>query len=360
MKKQLLALAMLIPLSCFAIKPDQMVAHDASELPVIGTLAPDASKRYSRLPDAIADTIRPELRNLGFHSAGLAIRFKSDAEAIGARWRALNKFNMNHMTATGIRGVDLYVLQDDSTWTTVGSGRPAFNDHVTSALIMPDMTRQMREYMLYLPLYDGVDSVFILTDSLARVEAPSIDLPRCGKPVVMYGTSILQGGCASRPGMVHTSILERMLNREVVNLGFSGNAKLDPEIAHLMADSDAAMFIIDALPNCTADMLIERLENFYNILRRKHPSTPILFVESPMFPAARHSTEVVATLTHKNEVLRGIYSRLALNDPALYLMEASQVLSNPEATVDNYHYTDMGFTEFARNTYNIIQPLLNE
>lgn len=307
----------------------------------------------------MADTVRDDLRNLGYHSAGLAIRFRSDAEAIGAKWRALNLFNMNHMTPTGIRGVDLYVLQDDSTWTTVGAGRPALKDRVSRSLIMPDMPRKMREYMLYLPLYDGVDSVYILTDSAAVVENPVIDLPRRGHPVVMYGSSILQGGCASRPGMVHTSILGRMLNREVVNLGFSGNAFLDPAMAHLMAGCDASAYVLDTLPNCTSARLKERLEAFYRILREKRPDTPILFVESPMFPASRFSTEVFATLTEKNRVYREIYDRLALSDPNIYYMEADKVLSNPEATVDNYHYTDTGFADFATETYKIIFPLIH-
>lgn len=360
--KRLIPLLMLmgVNLSAYAIKASEMTAHDASAFPVIGTLAPDASKAYSRLPDAMADTVRPELRDLGYNSAGLAIRFRSDAEAIGAQWRSLKMFNMNHMTPTGIRGVDLYVLQDDSTWTTVGSGRPAMREHTTRSLIMPDMPRRMREYMLYLPLYDGVDSVYILTDSAAVVEAPAVDLPRRGRPVVMYGSSILQGGCASRPGMVHTSILGRMLNRDVVNLGFSGNARLDPAVAELMASADASVYVLDELPNCTAEMLEERLEPFYRTLRRSHPVTPIIFVESPMFPASRFSTEVFETLTHKNEVHRAIFERLRAEDPNIYYMTAEEVLSDPEATVDNYHFTDTGFAGFARSTYRIVAPLIGE
>ena len=359
MKQLLLLLTLVCPFFADAIKLDDMVAHDLSTYPVIGTLAPDARKAYSRLPDAIADTVRAEVRELGYHSAGLAIRFRSDASDLGARWRALNKFSMNHMTPTGIRGVDLYVLGSDSTWTTVGAGRPSLNHHTSSSKIIADMPRQMREYMLYLPLYDGVDSVYILTDSAAVVEAPAVDLPRRGRPVVMYGSSILQGGCASRPGMVHTSILGRMLNHEVVNLGFSGNARLDSFIARLMADADASVYVLDTLPNCTSDMLRERLEAFYNILRQSHPATPIVFVESPMFPAARLSTEVFQTLTEKNRVHREIFERLAADDPNIYYMTASDVLSDPEATVDNYHFTDTGFAAFARASYNIIAPLLN-
>lgn len=362
MKKTLIcaALAALASLPCQAIKTSEMVAHDISGMPVLGTLAPDASKAYSRLPDSLEQAVRPDLWALGLNSAGLSIRFRSDATDIGASWKALNKFSMNHMTPTGIRGMDLYVLEPDSGWTTVASARPSMSSHNSKSLIMDNMPRRMREYMLYLPLYDGVDSIYILTDSAAVVQAPAVDLPRREKPIVMYGTSILQGGCATRPGMVHTSILERMFNREVINLGFSGNARLDYEIARLMASADASLYVLDTLPNCSAELLEERLENFVKILRESRPDTPILFVESPMFPAHRFSTEVHETLTHKNLVLREIYDRIAAGDPNVHYMTSDRVLSDPEATVDNYHLTDLGFVQFARSMQPVVAGIIGE
>lgn len=359
--KQLIAAVILLTLTfgARALKVADMVAHDISTCPVIGTLAPDASKAYSRLPDYMADSVRKEIIDLGKHSAGLAIRFRSDATHIGARWTALNRFNMNHMTPTGIRGVDLYMLDDTLGWTTVGAGRPAQNEHKSSSLIMSDIPRSMREYMLYLPLYDGVDSVYILTDSAAIVDLPQVALPSREGPIVMYGTSILQGGCASRPGMAHTSVVERILNREVINLGFSGNARLEPEMARFMATAPASAFVIDALPNCTADILDERLETFIAIIRASHPTTPVLLVESPMFPASRHSTEVFETVSHKNNVLRSIFEELSANDPNLHYMTADEVLTDPEATVDNYHFTDTGFMSFGISTANRLRSLIS-
>ena len=106
-------------------------------------------------------------------------------------------------------------------------------------------------------------------------------------PLFFHGTSILQGGCASRPGMAHTNILERWLNRECINLGFSGNALLDLEIAELIATVDASMFVLDFLPNATVEQMKERAEKFYSIVRSKHPDTPILFVEDPIFTHSR-------------------------------------------------------------------------
>lgn len=359
MKKLILAIvfAAAAAIPCSAVKASELKPHDARILPVIGRVAGCDSSRYFRFPNLLLDTVRTELADLARNSAGLALRFRSDASDIGARWKSLNCFNMNHMTPTGIRGVDLYVMLPDSSWTTVGAGRPLLSDRNTSAVIMTDMEPKMREYMLYLPLYDGVDSIYILTDSAACVLPPATCLPRSEKPVVVYGTSIVQGGCASRPGMVHTSILSRMLNREVINLGFSGNARLDPAVAQLMAETDAGVFVVDPLPNCTSAMLTDRLEAFCAILRRRHPSTPIILVESPMFPSARHSREVHTTLTEKNITLRSIFDRLRASDPHIYYMTTDKVLADPEATVDNYHFTDAGFDFFAHKLFDIINNL---
>ncbi len=315
--------------------------------PVFGTLAPDAEKKYSRLPDGLRDSIRKDLWDLGLHSAGLSIRFSSDTKNIKLRWKSLNKFNMNHMTPTGIRGLDLYVMLPDSSWTTLGAARPSLSKRHSTSTVAADMKREMREYMLFLSLYDGVDSIYIGVDSAAVVEMPAVDLPR-RRPVVMYGTSILQGGCASRPGMAHTNILQRLLNREVVNLGFSGNARLDPEIADLMASADASVYVIDCLPNCTGKILEERLIPFYRRIRAVRPDTPIMFVESPMFPVSRFSTEVDSTLTAKNATFRRLFNEIAAADPAVEYFEAKDILGgDPEATVDNYHFTDTGFANFA-------------
>ena len=112
--------AVLIALTAHAAKTDELIWHSADSLPLLGTLAPDASKAYSRLPDSLQNRVRKEVWDLGLNSAGLAIRFRSDASAIGFKWKALNRFNMNHMTPTGIRGMDLYALDDDgTTWQSV-------------------------------------------------------------------------------------------------------------------------------------------------------------------------------------------------------------------------------------------------
>jgi lysophospholipase L1-like esterase len=220
------------------------------------------------------------------------------------------------------------------------------------------MERKMREYLLYMPLYDGIDSLYIGVDSAAVIEMPKVDLPRREKPIVVYGTSITQGACASRPGMAYTNILEREMNREFYNFGFSGNGQLDMEVAPLLASVDAGLYIFDCLPNNTAPQLKERLEPFYRYLREKRPDVPILFIESPLFPIMRFNEGTAKAINEKNEVLKEFYKKLKKEGAKnIYYMEAEEIMGgNTEFTVDNYHFTDLGFRYFADK----LKPLIKK
>ena len=224
--------------------------YDAATLPLYGKARQDTKELYERLPAEFEGRSRDAVWYLGRNSAGLYVRFSSNASAIWLRWSAKFGNHMNHQTLTGTRGLDLYVLTDKGEWRFMASGRPTLDSKDCEQKVIGAMEPKWREYMLYLPLYDGLTKLEIGVDREAVVEAPKVDLPRCDKPIVMYGTSILQGGCANRPGMAHTSILSRRFNREVINLGFSGNALLDLEIAELMASvEDPAIYVFDYVPN---------------------------------------------------------------------------------------------------------------
>ncbi|MDO5395832.1 MAG: SGNH/GDSL hydrolase family protein [Bacteroidales bacterium] len=363
MKVRLLSTFVAACMTCsvMAIKTDDLKWHSMKDFPLYGTVAKNQSVNYVRVPDSLKKNMRPELYDLATNTAGMYIRFASDASAIGAKWKATKKFDMNHMTATGIRGLDLYTMLDDGTWTTVSSARPSFFRHNTTTMVMTDMTPRMREYMLYLPLYDGVDSIYIGVDSMATVCMPSLDSPVAANPIIMYGTSILQGGCASRSGMVHTSIIGRKLNRQVINLGFSGNARLDLDIAGLIADTPASVIVVDPLPNLKTPELVERMPAFIAAIRSKQPSTPILLVESPIFPLMRFNEETLQTITEKNKALQKIYDDLvSAGDANIHYFKGEDVLGDcVEGTVDNYHLTDLGFTHFADALSPVISALIN-
>lgn len=346
MKKMMFLLMVAMGLSGYAGEP---VYHDAREFVITGSVVSDAENPYQRLPEAMKDSVRGELWELGGNTAGMSVRFLSNTTSIKVKWKSVMKRRMNHMTPTGIRGLDIYVMNDDSTWTFMNSVRPNINNHKSEYSVVTGMDAKDREYMMYLPLYDGVDSLYIGVDSASIIARPAINLPCRQKPIVMYGTSILQGGCATRAGMAHTNILQRELNREVINLGFSGNARLDLPIAELMGSIDAGLYVIDALPNNTTENLKKNIDVFYRTLRKANPSVPILFIESPYFPIMRFSKDVEMALREKNQALRDYFDRLVSEgEQEIYYMNGEDVLGDDvEGTVDNYHFTDKAFRYFA-------------
>lgn len=343
----------------FAEQPSvELEYYDAAQFKVIGLATTASSNPYYRLPDSLEGKVRDELWELGRNNAGVAVRFRTDASDIGVRWMVWMKRWMNHMTATGIRGLDLYCLSD-SGWRFVDSAKPGSSSSSKTKFVS-GLSAEMREYMLYLPLYDGVDSLEIGVNRGAVITAAEVDLPSTFKPVVWYGTSIVQGGCASRPGMAATNILSRRLNREVINLGFSGNGRLDAEVAEVMASVDAGLYIIDALPNVTADQLRQNMERFYDILRHAHPDTPILLVENPPFPHMAYNISAREKIEEKNRILYDFYEQfLQRGDENIYFLRSAGMLGDDaEGTVDCIHFTDLGFIRCTDYMLPVIMRLL--
>lgn len=329
---------------------------DATSFPMIGKATTATSSPYDRLPDSLEHRVRPALWKLGLNSAGMAVRFRSNTTQVKLKWENLNGFHMNHMTDTGIRGFDLYILLDNGVWRFAGSARPG-KDKANEVTIVRDMARKEREFMLYLPLYDGVVKAEIGVDSASVISSPEVSDPVTKHPVVFYGTSILQGGCASRPGMAFTNIVERQLHRECINLGFSGNGQLDLDIARVMAPLDASVFVLDFVPNCTVEQMQDSMMTFYGIIRKQHPKTPILFVEQPVYTHALFNQTVSGQIKRKNEVTDSIFAEISKADKYVRLLKSTDMIGHDgEATVDGTHFTDLGMMRYA----NILIPLLRE
>lgn len=325
----------------------QIVYHDAAEFPLLGKATEQTATRYERLPDSLENITRKPVWELGKCSSGLAIRFRSNSSTIAAKWSVLYDRTMNHMTQTGTKGLDLYALVDGQ-WRFVNSGRPQGKNN--TATIISNMETVDREYMLYLSLYDGVTSLQIGIDSLATISQPEVPLPARNNPIVCYGTSIQQGGCATRPGMAHTNILSRWLNREFINLGFSGNARLDLEIAEVLAEVDASLFILDFMPNASVEEIKEKADKFYSIIRSKRPSTPILFVEDPIFTHTLFDQKIAKQVEDKNKALNVFYNSLKeRGEKNIYLLPSNDILGDDgEATIDGIHFTDVGFMRYSK------------
>lgn len=334
---------------CFIpARADKVV--DLSTMPLYGKATDSTATLYSRLPASYEQRSTPRVWMLGINSAGLCIRFRSNATRIGVKWVSTEDVNKTYMPDTAIRGLDLYALEG-SEWRYVGLARPDAEGKLNSrAMIRTDMLPVEREYLLNLSLYDGISSLQLIVNDDAYVEAPAVDLPTRVKPIVMYGTSILQGGCCSRPGMAYTNIIERRLNREVINLGFSGSAHLDMEIAELMAAvPDPAVYVLDNLPNCDARMVREKTAGFVQVLREAHPDTPIIFMENPNYPSIAYSTKIAAGIEAKNKALHEVFDGMKkAGMKNIYLIRCDKQLgTDSEATVDATHSSDLGMMRYA-------------
>ncbi len=357
MKKILLLITLLA--GCLtAWAQDGYKYMDASVFPVYGKAHQEEGPRYRRLPERLNGVVREPVWRLGTNSSGLYIRFRSDAPSLYAKWTN-TAYHMPHMTDCGVGGLDLYTWVDGK-WCFVGSGfewGAIKADHKRK--LVSSMEPVEREYMLYLSLYDEVKTLEIGVPEGYTLEQPVLNSPVSDSPIVMYGTSILQGGCASRPGMAHTNILARRLNRTVINLGFSGNAFLDFEIAELMADvQNPAIYVLDYVPNAKPDRINEKGEKFYRILRDKHPETPIIFVEDPLFPHGIVDKAIAEEIRGKNEAQKALFEKLkAAGEKNIYYVPA-QGMTDPEDFVDGIHFTDRGMTHYAEHIAPLMESLL--
>ncbi len=314
---------------------------------------------FDRLPARAQGVVRDAVWGLSRDSTGLCVRFVTDATKIQARWNLISsQLEMVHMPATGVSGLDLYARDDDGQWRWLSVGRPTAQENTVT--LCEGIIPGRREYLLYLPLYNGVSEVAIgipAENSLYTAPAYSDEV---AKPIVFYGTSITQGGCASRPGMVHTSILGRWFDRPVINLGFSGNGRMEAEVTEFMAEIDAAVFVIDCLPNIGADEVAARTEPMVQILREAHPETPILLVEDRTYSDALFNAGKRERNDSSRVALRAAYERLiADGDEHLYYLEGEHLLgTDNEGTVDSSHPTDLGFYRQAEAFRAALEPLL--
>ena len=371
MKKTLLAAAavMCAAIAAHAAVPsiatgDGSKLVDARHLRVINKGWDDTARPYTRLTAELQDSVRPSLWDRSQCSSGIAVRFATDSRNIGVKYELLWNTHMIHMADTGLKGTDLYIFEGDSVWRHVNTNRPYTNgkdDKTVESSYVGNLDGRMHEYMIYLPLYDGVERLLVKVDEGAVITPgrPGLIDPAC--KIIAYGTSILQGGCASRSGMAATNILSRELNCEIANLGFSGEGKMDLCMARAMAAiPDATLFLIDPVPNCTEMMCDTLTYDFVRILRDARPDVPVVMVEGPIYPYARYDSHFGGYLPRKNAAFRRNYERLAAERPEGIYYVTSEGLDGVEddGTVDGIHLTDLGFRHYADRLRPILAEIL--
>ncbi|MCM1067910.1 MAG: glycoside hydrolase family 3 C-terminal domain-containing protein [Muribaculaceae bacterium] len=341
---------------------EDMSWHEASDFRLLGRCYPDSLPIYTRIPDFLHDGTRDALFSLGRHSTGMAVRFRTDSPRIALDWKNRYGGAMAHMAALGSRGADLYYLNDEGQWRFLAPAIP-YGDPATTTLIIENMEPKMREYMLHLPLYDGLEYCRIGVAPDAVIEAPAVDSPRAAvKPVVIYGSSIAHGATASRPGMAANNILRRELNTDIINLGFSANAHLDYEIARMMADVDASVYVLDFVPNALVWEINEKTEPFVKILRERRPDVPLVFIEDPYFTHSQTDTKIKATIDAKNAAIKAMYERLVAEglDNTYYISADKIVPADGDGSSDSIHFTDRGFRSYCDALLPVLRKILDK
>lgn len=323
--------------------------------------ANEIGKTYHRLPNRAEEVVRTPVWNLSHNSAGLAVHFYSNAEKIEVRYQVTEGIAMPHMPATGKSGVDLYAIDSDGKWR-LATGKYNFGDTVTyiyEGLPQSQYHKRGFEYRLYLPLYNSVKWMQIGTPASAEFEfIPTLK----EAPIVVYGTSIAQGGCASRPGMGWTNILSRKLDYPVINLAFSGNGPLEKELVDLMDEIESSLYIYDCLPNMgslPSEEAVKRTIYGVRKVREKH-NTPILLVDHIGYRNEEVNQSSRELGERMNNALTQAYDSLIdMGVKNIYYLRRDMINFPVDGCVDYIHPNDLGMQAYADAYEKMIREILS-
>ncbi|MEG1546996.1 MAG: SGNH/GDSL hydrolase family protein, partial [Bacteroides sp.] len=316
---------------------------------------------YSRLPNRAKEVVRKPLWNLSRSSAGLAIYFYCNAPQIKIRYAVAGALNMPHMPSTGVSGIDLYSINSDGK-KSFCFGNYSFGDTISytfTNLGKDTYHNQGFEYRIYLPLYNSVKWMEIGIPEKSQLEFIPLSTE---KPIVLYGTSIAQGACASRPAMAWGNIMQRSLEYPLINLGFSGNGRLEKEVLNFVGEPDARLFILDCLPNLTSKTEAEVTKLVIDAVKqlRQSRTAPILLVEHAGYSNAPTNDEMCNKYTCANKGSRKAYeSLLAEKIENLHYLSCEELNFPADAWVDHVHPSDLGMQQQAYAVEKKVREILH-
>jgi len=316
---------------------------------------------YQRLPNRMESEVRPVVWGLSKANAGVYIEFETNAPKFTVRYAVSGSVDRPHMPSTGVSGIDLYA-KGENGWEWA-AGKYSFQDTI-SYRFENLKVGSGKTFRLYLPLYNSVTWLEIGTESqYSFAYLPS----KNEKPILVYGTSIAQGACASRPGLAWTSLLGRKLNIPIVNMAFSGNGRLEEPLIKLMGEVDAKVYVLDCMPNLSSSAypkaeVKKRVSFAVNYLHQKNKNIPILLVEN-----SGGSTDQVIDTTKNNNYrrtssfLREAYEELKSSGiKNIYLLSTNDIGMGINSTVDGTHPNDMGMMEHANAYEKSIRAILKD
>lgn len=324
---------------------------------------------YNRFPLRVKENVRGAVWSLSHHSAGECIVFTTNAKEIYVRYTVAGGKYMNHMPATGVTGVDLYTKSRNGDELWAAAMHYSFGDTVKyqfgnsrRPLEYDANSNHPHTYTLYLPLYNEVKWMEI---GVADEDKFQFEKLRAERPIVVYGTSIVHGACASRPGMAWTNILHRRLGRPVINLGFSGNALFEKGVIDLLGEIDAKAYILDALPNShmikPLATLRDTIVKAVRQLRAARPDASILLADHYGYPHSVTYKYWRGEEKHANDAMKAAYEQLiAEGMSSLYHITYDEFGMTLDATVEGVHPSDYGMVQYADAYEKRMCDILNE
>lgn len=304
--------------------------------------------RFRRIPEDVAKSVSEGVYFLHSNTAGGRVRFKTNSTYVAISVKMQDVGKMGHFALCGSSGFDLYVDND-----YYNSFVPPFDIIDGYQSIINFSNNKMRDITINFPLYSAVTKFYIGLQKNAILSNPTPY--KLQKPIVYYGSSITQGGCASRPGSSYEAIISRYFNADYINLGFSGNAKAEDEIINYINTLDMSVFVFDYDHNAPS---IEHLKNTHEKaflkIREKHPNLPIIMASRPKYHLTKDEKQrlnIIKT-TYNNALLRG--------DKNVYFIDGKTLmkLAKDEGTVDSCHPTDLGFFSMASQFIRILKKII--
>lgn len=313
---------------------------------------------FCRLPHL--DGVNDGVNILATNTAGGKIRFSTNSPYIAIRVEVDSACNMAHMTLCGSCGFDLYRFDGrEETYikTLIPSESICYGakEFQCFANIGNSLEDGMQYITLNLPLYNGVKKLEIGISPEAELDhgAP-FDLD---KPIVYYGSSITQGGCASRPGNAYPALITHKTNVDHVNLGFSGSACGEMAMAEYISNLSMCAFVYDYDYNAwSPEHLEETHEPFFKRIREKNPSLPVIMISAPYIATKDDGNK-------RREVIKRTYENaLKSGDKNVYFIDGGHLYDGPFAdscTVDGVHPNDLGFFRMAEKIIPVIKEALD-
>jgi hypothetical protein len=326
----------------------ELAWHDPQSWGIEGRGFDDPALYYDRLPARAESAVRPPVWDLSRCSAGMSVRFQTNSKSIHVKYELTKQaLAMPHMPATSVSGVDLYAQDEGGAWRWASVLKPT-QMQIEATLIngLIPSSNGPREFMMYLPLYNGVTGLAIGVENGATFNPVA---PRSDKPIVFYGTSIMHGACASRSGMAIPALVGRRLNRPTINLGFSGNGRMEQAVGEFLCELDPCAYAVDCLPNMSARDVADHCQPLVLQLRAARPDTPVLLVEDRINTNAWIRGGAEAVHAAKRAALKRAFDELVAGGVTrLHYVEGSTLLGDDgEAATDGSHPSDLGMLRYA-------------